>query len=329
MFKFYTFCAMLILFVGMGVNAQDTLKHYDIFGSEGVYAIYESQVQPFTNNWGYRYGHGARGVNEMAEKYSVSQEENVLGILVLFDGFSGANTDATAWVAVYDQVAASAERPGAPEEEPMYKKNVAISDFNVGLTSPTIVMFDEEVKVSDSFYVAWGVPTYPFNKSSPNFTPSNDTVGMYTTYTRSEDPDSNVYWKNAIRFSGGAWENTEFIVYDRLNFCISPIIGAFQDTTSDTMSIAEHSLNRHVQVKSLYPNPVQNELTIQLSATKPMIAGFSIFTTDGRLVSRRQLRIESGEQQIRIDDLQALEAGNYVAVIATREGMLSYMLRKQ
>lgn len=314
----YSIILLAVVCLPSSLWAQDTLRHYDLF-DEGVQSPLETQAQP--NPWGYRYGHGAFGLHEFAEKYTVSESMYVKGVLILIDDiFFGVNSSDSAQVSIYGQAS-----NGKPQSSSMYSTNYAMSDLNSGMATPTIVMFSSDVEVSDSFFAAFGFPTYDFNTSSPNYTPTDDTVGIYVTYSRANSPHPNVYWSNAVRYPSGNWENTEFILGDRLNFCIAPIVS----TEGSGTGLAEFAYgNSGLKVKSVFPNPVVDHTTIKLYSARTQRASISVFNLEGKQLVNESKMLIAGDQQIQLE-LSHLESGQYIALIRTEEGMNSVNLLKQ
>lgn len=297
-------------------NAQDTLKRWDLFG-EGVQAIAETQTQP--NPWGYRYGHGANGVYEFAEKYAVSEENYLLGVVVLLDDFlGGANTTDECWAAVYGQ-----DENGKINNNEDEKVTKPINELSLGMGTPTIFEFPAGTTVNDSFFVSFGFPKYDYNVSSPNYTPTEDTLGIYCTYTRDGDDDPDVFWKNAIRYTDGNWEPTEFIKGDRVNFCIAPII-----STEDPSSI-DYNFNNGLNISSVYPNPVIDRVNFDFTAQNDESIEVSLYTLNGQLITNKTSQVNAGEQTLSIDVPAEVPAGQFLALVKTTEGMVSFMMVKE
>jgi phosphatidylserine/phosphatidylglycerophosphate/cardiolipin synthase-like enzyme len=90
---------------------------------------------------------------------------------------------------------------------------------------------------------------------------------------------------------------------------------------NQTNGIATGSFSREVK---LYPNPAQDNLTLELSAGKAAQASVSIFGMDGKVVMQEQHQLFSGSTQLRLD-ISSLTAGVYMLQINTAEG--SYVNR--
>lgn len=299
-------------------HAQDTLKRWDLFG-EGVQAELETQTQP--NPWGYRYGTGANGVYEFAEKYAVDKTHYLWGVVVLLDQFNGGvHTDDEAWAAIYGQQA-----NGKIKDKPMLKSTMAMKDLKLGMDNPTIFMFPAGTQVSDSFFVSFGFPKYQFNVSSPNYVPPTDTVGIYTTYTRDNDKNPDVYWTNAIRYNGDNWENTFFIKGDRINFCIAPII-SLDDQTS---GISEVNIGGGINIKNVYPNPVVNYINLEVESAETTEFQIMFYDLNGRMLSQSTQAVGSGAQTLHVDVPATVPSGAFIALIKSPQGLISYRLMKQ
>ncbi|MGB0429580.1 MAG: T9SS type A sorting domain-containing protein [Bacteroidia bacterium] len=308
---------LLIIAFVFNTKAQDTLKRWDLFG-EGVQALPETQTQP--NPWGYRYGHGANGVYEFAEKYAVSEEQYLLGVVVLLDDFmGGANTTDECWAALY-----SPTETGAVKGNSDQKVTMPINELSLGMATPAIFMFPNGTTVKDSFFVSFGFPKYDFNVSSPNYTPTEDTLGIYVTYSRAGDNDADVFWKNAIRYNGGNWEPTEFIKGDRVNFCIAPIV-----STEDPSSITKYNFGGAISISSVYPNPVIETINFDIESEKAENANISIYDLNGKVISSQQYDLQTGKQTVSIDLPTSVPSGQFLALVKTTTGMVSFMLVKE
>jgi len=316
--KVYLFMAFLMLSLPF-VQAQDTLKHYDIFGAGGVQTPLETNA--FPNNWGFKYGHGSYGLTDFAEKYSVSEEKDIVGIMVLLGEFySGANSSDKAHVEVY-AVADS----GAPAPTPLVRKEVPMTSLTLGLNDPTIVMLDDPYTIKDSFYVSFGFPKYDFITTNPNFTPSNDTLAVYSSTDRSADPNPNIWYRNAVRYSSDYWSNPQGVgIGEKMNFCISPII-----TAVDTTSIDELTISSNIRVNHVFPNPVADHVNIQMTVEKNTQARISLFDMSGRSMGTRDYDLTPGDHQLRLDIDETVSTQQVIALVQTNEGMISLLLQKR
>ena len=301
--------------------AQDTLKHYNLED------LVESPLEQnaFPTPWGYSYGHGAKGHYEFAEKYYVSKEMQVLGVVVYLDDiYGGATSDQEDWVALYKKNGTDPD----PADEPFAKATVVAKDLEFGLYNPTIVMFSNEVLVKDSFFAAFGFPKYPFNTSSPGFKYPQDSIGLLITGDRTYDSDPNISFRNAIRFNGGFWADPTGIEKgdDPRNFLISPIVSEPDTTTG----MEEHTLltNKAITVKSVYPNPVANSATFSLELTQTSHVRVSLMDMSGKNIKTFNYgEVQSGERTV-LMDMSSIETGQYIYVIQSDHGVIASVLNK-
>lgn len=316
--RIYLFVAAILLTASLA-QSQDTLTHFDIFSAGGVQTPPETNA--FPNNWGFKYGHGSYGLTDFAEKYSVSEEKNIIGVMVLLgESFTGANSGDNAHIEVY-AVADS----GAPAANPLVRKNVPMTSLSLGLNAPTIVMLDEPYAIEDSFYVSFGFPEYDFITTNPNFTPPNDTLAVYSTGDRDNDPNPNIWYRNAVRYSADYWSNPQGVgIGEKMNFCISPIIAAI-----DTTSIDELTISSNIRVNHVYPNPVDDHVNIQMSVEKNTQARIALFDMGGRSLGSRDYNLNPGEHLLRLDIADDVTTQQIIALIQTNEGMVSLMLQKK
>lgn len=314
--KIYLFATALILTASLA-KAQDTLKHFDVFS--GIQTPLETNA--FPNNWGFKYGHGSYGITDFAEKYSVSEEKSIIGVMVLLGEFyTGANSDDNAHVEVY-----AVTDSGAPAPNPLVTKNVPMKSLEFGQNNPTIVVLDDPYNIKDSFFVSFGFPKYDFITTNPNFTPSKDTLAVYSTENRNNDPDPSVWYRNAVRYSADYWSNVAGIgIGDEINFCISPII-----TAKDTTSIHELTLSSNIKVNHVYPNPVEDHVNIQMTVENSTHARIALFDMGGRSLGQKSYDLNPGEHQLRLDVPENVSTQQIIALVQTDEGMISLMLQKK
>ena len=323
MTKFYKAALCLMCCIPLLVQGQDTLKRYNIFTGNVQSPLETESSDPY----GYRYGHGAKGIYEMAEKYYVAEEHNILGVMVLLDDVSGiAKTTDECWAGVY-----SSAPTGGPNDDPLFSSKMAIDQLNLGLTSPTIFTFDDE-QVKDSFYVSFGFPSYKFNRSSPDYVAPEDALGIYATDSRDGDSDPDAGYKNAVRFSASnSWESTEFILGYKVNFCITPIVQIpEQDTTEDsTSSIARYQVNSNLALNHIYPNPVVDHVNLGFTSEASQRAELSLYNLSGQIIKSESLQLVAGEQNVVVNLDANLPSGSIIALVRTETGNFSFVLNKQ
>ena len=77
---------------------------------------------------------------------------------------------------------------------------------------------------------------------------------------------------------------------------------------------------------NLFPNPVDHQFTLKLSDIVDQNCIVDIYTVEGKLVTKRNLNISSG--QMNVGELQNLKGGLYFVTVTTKEGTYSSKFMK-
>lgn len=313
--KIYTLLAAMAVLLPLGSTAQDTLRRWDLVGAEGVQA-------PGAFGWGYQYGHGANGIKEIAEKYYFKETHYILGVMVLFDDIAGggASSDDEAFAGIYD-----VSGRGAPKATANTTATIKMKDLSIGQFDPTFITFSERVEVKDTIYVSIGYPEYEFVQSNPNFTPPNDTLGVYSTFTRALDDDPDVYWKNAVRYKADNWENPAYLFNDKVNFCIAPIVTT--EAPKDTTSIRDIDIISGLKVNKIYPNPVIDQVNVSMNLESNGFVNIAFHDLSGRRLGLNQFDLAAGEHNLVLDVENTEKADQMFMTITTERGAFSVMLQ--
>jgi len=302
-------------------QAPDTLKHYDIFSTQTIDAPLEIQG---VNPWGYRYGHGQSGLHEFAEKYDIGDSMRLVGILVYLSEFADYSTTSNenAWLAWY---MLDGPKPNAAFEDSI---QVPFTNVNTGLFAPHIGMFSEDdtIIVSDSIFVSFGFPTYPYNNNSPSWTPPTDTFAVYRTDDQTNDPSPGTYFRNAIRYpDAGNWEDPNVIFMDEINFLISPIVDPVPEDDPDPVSNGPMISRKGFSLNKLYPNPATDRAVVEFSLDNNEDIHFILMDMSGKVLNNWSRSFNSGDSMEEID-LSQLSSGNYILAMKSNSGVVSSLL---
>lgn len=151
------------------------------------------------------------------------------------------------------------------------------------------------------------------NKMQAQFVLVEDTVGTQTDY-----PLSNIAH---IRFSQG-------IMTIRLadNNSDAYTLGSLRHLSfSDSLLVSDHTENIADNLLRIYPNPVQNELKIDLSGAVRSYGTLNIMSLDGKLMITRKLK-SSGIISV---DVSVLNDGIYICQFINEDGIFTVKMIKQ
>ncbi|MEM1119639.1 MAG: T9SS type A sorting domain-containing protein [Bacteroidota bacterium] len=109
-----------------------------------------------------------------------------------------------------------------------------------------------------------------------------------------------------------------------LDFCED----AMQEAMARLLSTNTEELPLPVEVISLYPNPVTETLTTELTVSENMYYQLSILTLNGAVVYQRQFRAISGTN-VQTVDVSSLSAGVYLVQLQTANEVVSRKLVKR
>jgi hypothetical protein len=65
----------------------------------------------------------------------------------------------------------------------------------------------------------------------------------------------------------------------------------------------------------VYPNIIQSDANISLTADKKQQATLNMYDFSGRMVKHESLQVEQGNNSIRLNNLDGLTRGNYILVL--------------
>ncbi len=90
----------------------------------------------------------------------------------------------------------------------------------------------------------------------------------------------------------------------------------FKGQKSDALSFA------------VYPSTVNSAVTAQVYSTQQESASFEVYDYSGRVVYRQALQLQEGQNNVRINNLDGLPAGNYISTLKTSVKMYSCKINK-
>lgn len=274
--------------------SQDTLRHFDPQINVPIADTYPS-------NQGYYTGHNDYGDEEFAEKYEISGNGNVLGMVAIHKGVAGTST-MNASYRIYDT---------APNGLPgTQKASKAISNNTIPIDeSPFVVLFDNSVSVSGEFFVSFRLGDYSHSN------PGTKKIAITHSPNGTRPPsDFSIFGRNAIRWhshSGTVWKDyrTEnFQSYQpAVYFSLFPIV-----ELEPTASVIE--FNKQDYMRAVFPNPSLGSFTIPINSTSEGEAVFQLFDSDGKLITERHTQLTSGKNDYLFtsDDLAS---GTYILLV--------------
>ena len=260
------------------IAGNDTLN-YPLPGSYTVYVL--------TDGGGYVSGNNSYGDKAVANKFSLSENGYLNGILYDFAVAVGANPDIE--VNLYNSNSEGA--PGAK----LASKTVSLNTIkdDVANEQLTYVPFNPPVSVGQNFFAGFVFPTA-----------AGDTLVVWGN----SDGDTN---------PGTAWtlfsDNTWLEFSDPTNWALNNAL-AIHPIVQYTLGVNEQT---RIEGLTVYPNPASNEvyLTWQEQIQNPV---FRLMTMNGQLIHEMK---QQGSASVVRFDISELEAGIYVLQMITDKGI--------
>jgi len=305
------FCSICLFIIGF-VNAQttDTLRNLPV-SSPLVDWMMNGTAQGGVPEWGAYLGHNIYGDEAFGEKYNLSGNAQVAGIVAHHKGnASGSNNEA--WYRIH-QVASNG-LPGLV----LGGKKVRLSDIN-RTGDAFVVMFDKPVNVSGDFFVIWDLMDYSHG------TQAGDTLRLLAGQEGSRPAsDHATFGRNVVRWhSHGpqqAWKDfftQNFSAYS-IYFGIYPIV--LNSPSSQQDISAEQNL-------LYYPQPCNSDLILSFAALESGNYTLEFIGLDGKLVQQRNIWLNQGENQIQLD-LTNVPTGNFIAILRKGKFQSARLLMK-
>jgi hypothetical protein len=290
------------LFASMQVLAQDTLQHFDPTVDTPV-------ADAFPSSNGYHTGHNNYSDEEFAEKYEITGDASVLGVVAIHTGTAGTS-GMNSQYKIYN-----VNGSGLPGTE-VASKSVLNNDIPVDGSMFT-TLFNNPASVSDEFFVSFNLGDYAHND------PGTKRIAL----THSEDgtrpsSDLSVFGRNAIRWhshdSGADWKDyrTEnFQGYEpSVHFSLFPIV--------ELAPASIIGLNGNEgSIGAVYPNPSTNfdGFTVPVKTNAGGDVIFQLFDLSGKIVAERHETLYPGETNYLFSG-DELKTGTYLLFVTLPEG---------
>ncbi len=236
---------------------------------------------------GFWYGTNVYAITDIAQKYTVTGNVNVQGLLGWAARKGGTNWTSTASIMT---VNATTKAP-----------NTSLGNSNpmsgASLTLPALAQwtFGTPVNVSNStFFTSISIP--PFN------TVTGDSLGFVTTKLGCSSTDSLSWLKyNGIWFSTRMW----FAGFPNLDIMLWPIV--------DITTGIDNSISRgHLTLLAPSPNPANDKININFNLAENSAIEIEVFDLKGSVVKKiSESKMGIGKHAVSVD-LNGLEAGTYL-----------------
>lgn len=297
------YLSLFILAISWNVQAQlkDTLRNL----TEDSLRIDRYAASA---GWGFWTGHNYLGRQQFAEKYYISGEAKVLGVISHLTGTVGAGTpDSSAfnvWTVGSDKFPA----------EKVASKVVKNVDLDVS-GDPYAVSFDAPVSVSDSFFVAFDLYDY-----SHHAHPDTLAILYGQDGTRAF---GDKFGRNVIQVhSHGTpvWRDFATQNFTNINthLAIYPIVEF--PTTTDVRS--PFAATEGLQLHPAYPNPCIDQINLRFYLSRSSEVQLEVITAAGQMVYRS----DKGRLQGEVTETLAVDRfvpGSYLYLIHTEYGSLA------
>jgi len=132
-----------------------------------------------------------------------------------------------------------------------------------------------------------------------------------TLVTSNANPSESFYWDNGswydlYNYNLGQFTNTA-------NFCMKAL-------SIDTNFIIQDTINSGVDKEmdykfNVYPNPSSGFITLDLNVKNEIECEFLIYSINGKLIFNKDLKLQKGDNTLKINELQAFDKGIYYIVI--------------
>ncbi len=140
---------------------------------------------------------------------------------------------------------------------------------------------------------------------------SND--GVHFNYLHTQYPNSNINTANTYSFTDDITLLATDVIYYRVKQFDKD--GSFY--YSKTVSVRKEMKSTSL---SLYPNPVQKNLFVNVTSFKKDIAVIKVFNSTGLLLNQQKTILQAGNNSLSINEVERLAKGNYILTITTDSG---------
>ena len=283
-------------------RAQDTLRNFNPQTTSPVVLQYSGIHS------GYYTGHNSLFDEEWAEKYYISGNNQVSGLIAYHAGNNGSYSGNVEYK-VY--AVGSNGLPGtALATKPVSGGALDISG------APVYTQFDNPVNVKDSFFVSFNLGDYAHHN------PGTKKIALKQAPDGSRTAaDTLRYGRNAIRWhSHGSALWKDFFKENKkpvlTHFAIFPVV------TLKTTSVSDFVSNGQLKMHAVFPNPALDRIQMKISTASITVLNCKILSMDGKIM--RQWREEAGigEKQLHAD-IAELSQGQYIFLIGSSHGTIA------
>ncbi len=244
---------------------------------EMVFKEYFAQDDGSAESGIVAFGAGGSAGSQFATKYHFNVADSIQAIQLHFPHYYGDQTLQLFNIKIYYN-----DLNSTPIYQENFERPVYTNEFN-GITTYSLGDSVKYVPANTDVYIA-------FQQASPSSTPI--IVGLDKNYDRSQNQFFNV---------GGGW--TPLTVQGAIMMRV--VTGGERQVTTSTNSINQVDF-------SVFPNPVNDRLQIEVDESKHQDVSINIFSADGRLVLNQAFN-----SQI---DVSTLQQGSYYLSLINNTG---------
>jgi hypothetical protein len=295
-----------------------------------------------TEMGGALLGHNKFKDLEFAEKYHLSEKAVIKGMVT--QNYGAAHSTDSASFSIYAVAPDGLPGPLLLQQ----KKPYSCLDFSGKMN---FIPFDQNLTVSDSFFVAFGL--------SPYTRVAKDTVGLYYSLADKEERTKYRYGNVAFRWFNKQWydvlhtrtiSNRTTVInfgdmfggdsFDLIHLAACPVVNFNLDNTSlitgnlvcrpsgnkteaheaITENFVEH---HHLKLHPHFPNPANTHTYINFTLREATPVSLQVYDTKGTLVLHSEhVSMPEGFHQLYLDT-STLKAGMYTYIIRTSQSLLS------
>lgn len=298
----WLFLPALLLLAPTGTMAQNATRTL-----RNLLPQHPQELRKYTNSntWGYVLGHNFRFNQQYAEKYYVSGNTKVVGLISHHGGgYTNGNNLASFRVYSVGNNRLPAKRLGG--------KDVRYTDLQLNGSAMTTT-FDTPIAVADSFFVSFDLHDYAHGGYE------GDTIGLYSGINGSRTTtDFSNFGRNAVQAHEHAYEKwvdfrTQNFTNVATHFALFPIV----EFGSVTGLADEFVWQEDLKLYPVYPNPSTGNLTFRYALSQRSEVRLQILDVTGKTVYTQDFRQQAIGEHFKVVDLSGLPAGTYIYLIQT------------
>lgn len=252
-----------------------------------------------SNTWGYILGHNYKFNQQYAEKYIISGNAKVLGVISQHGGHY-AHADTTAVFRVYS--VGTNRLPAAK----LGGKKVRYADLHLNGTATT-TMFNAPIAVADSFFVSFDLRDYAHGGYE------GDLIGLYCGENGTRlSSDLKNFGRNAVQAHEHDYDKwldfrTQNFTNIATHFALFPIVE--MTVTSIGKAFAE---KEQLRLYPLSPNPTQDMSTVKYSLKGPSKVTLELLDFTGKRLFSQELGTQKPGEHTHTLPVAGLAPGSYI-----------------